>query len=153
MKVGSLSELKRILQEKIDVALLTDTADTVSEVMMEHIVTDVYESYIPVMYNRRYNNGGLADPDNISVSLDEYGRLYVGQFTLSDKYYRMGEYILTSSNYGKPIADIIETGKGYDVVSPGARPFLKNTREDLQKNKQHVDALKKGLKKQGLEVK
>lgn len=153
MKVGSLSELRSVLQEKIDVALLTDTAETVTDVMLEHIVSDVYEEYIPTTYKRRYNNGGLADPDNIITYLDEYGRLYVEQFTLGDKYYKMGDYILISSNYGKPIADIIETGEGYDIVSPGARPFLHNTREDLRKNKQHVSALKKGLKKQGLEVK
>lgn len=41
----SLKELEKALQEKVDIALLTDVAQTVTEVMQNHIAQDVYDVY------------------------------------------------------------------------------------------------------------
>lgn len=48
----SLKELEKALQEKVDIALLTDVAQTVTEVMQDHIAQDVYDVYNPSRYAR-----------------------------------------------------------------------------------------------------
>jgi hypothetical protein len=60
----------------------------------------------------------------------------------------------------KNLPELIEYGhgyKGYLYDYPGSpysepRPFTANTIEDLEKHGQHIDALRKGLKKRGFTV-
>lgn len=151
MVCKDLKELEKELRKRIDVAMLTDVAQTVSEVMIDHIHRDVYDVYKPTIYSRRWDNGGLADPDNI-VSSIEGDTLIVENYTLGNKYFN-GMNNCISGNYNKPIASIIETGVGYDTGFDMPRPFMKNTIYDLDTNKYHVIALKQGLNKLGLEVK
>lgn len=156
MKVKSIKNLKKVLQGRVDIALKEDVTDVVRDVMTDHIVTDVYEKYSPKTYQRRENCDGLLDPNNISSSVDN-GKLSVKNDTLGSKYYNHGNEIKTSQNYNKPIADVIETGKGYDIegweYDNVPRPFMSNTYDDLQKNKHHIEAMRNGLRKQGLKVK
>lgn len=167
----SLKELQNAIQDKIDYALLTDVADTVSDVMTDHITKDVYDKYNPHMYQRRFNqsgndidslfddtdNVGLLNPENIISSIENSNILTVENVTVGSKYYFYGGERRISQNAGDLISGVIETGDGYDIhgwVYDGMpRPFIQNTREDLKNNKYHVIALKQGLKKQGLEVK
>ena len=67
-----------------------------------------------------------------------------------------------TENYGKGLVDLVEFGHGksghlYDYPSSknfaDLRPFVQNTHEDLKKNKQHVEALKSGFKKEGIKIK
>lgn len=143
-----MKELQNALQDKIDYALLTGVSDTVSEVMTDHIIRDVYDVYNPLLYLRRYNQGGLLDKNNINSSIEE-DTLIVENNTKGNPY-------LLSASKGKEIVEIIETGNGYDFENWEyygiPRPFIQNTRDDLKANKYHVKALKQGLKKQGLEV-
>ena len=152
----NLKELQNALQDKIDYALLTDVADTVSDVMTDHIARDVYDVYTPATYKRRLNNGGLLDKDNINSSIEE-NTLVVENNTKGKPYYRVGAGFTYSQNKGKEIVGVIETGDGYDIhdweYDGVPRPFIQNTREDLKNNKYHITALKQGLEKQGLEVK
>ena len=68
MVVKNLKELERELKARIDYALLTDVAEVVTTVMLDHIERDVYDSYVPHEYVRRYDNGGLMDISNINSS-------------------------------------------------------------------------------------
>ena len=152
----NLKELQNALQDKIDYALLTDVADTVSDVMTDHIARDVYDVYAPATYKRRLNNGGLLDKDNINSSIEE-NTLVVENNTTGKPYYQIGTGFTYSQNKGKEIVGVIETGDGYDIhdweYDGVPRPFIQNTQEDLKNNKYHITALKQGLEKQGLEVK
>ena len=65
MVVKNLKELERELRTRIDYALLTDVTEVVTTVMLDHIERDVYDSYVPHEYVRRYDNGGLMDINNI----------------------------------------------------------------------------------------
>lgn len=151
MVCKNLKELEKELRKRIDIAMLTDVTQTVSEVMIDHIQQDVYDTYEPTVYNRRWDNGGLADPNNV-VSSMEGNTLIVENYTLGNQYIngRNGD---VSKNYNKPIVNIIETGVGYDTRFNMKRPFIENTIYDLATNKYHVEALKQGLNKTGLEVK
>lgn len=143
----NFKELEKELKKRIDFALLTDVTQVVSEVMIDHISEDVYDSYESTMYDRRYDNGGLLDPDNIVSSL-EGSTLVIENHTVGNPYITGS----ISKNSGKAIAGVIETGIGYDTNFSMRRPFIKNTRYDLFTNKYHVKALKQGLNKLGLEV-
>ena len=70
MVVKNLKELERELRTRIDYALLTDVAEVVTTVMLDHIERDVYDSYVPHEYVRRYDNGGLMDINNINSSIE-----------------------------------------------------------------------------------
>lgn len=145
----NLKELEKELRKRIDVAMLTDVAQAASDVMIDHIQQDVYDVYEPFYYDRRYDDGGLADPNNI-VSSIEGNTLIIENYTLGNQY--VGGYWGISKNTDKPISNIIETGIGYDTRFNMKRPFMKNTIYDLATNKYHVKALKQGLTKLGLEV-
>ncbi len=173
MIVNSLKELEKELKKRIDKALKTEVQAIVTDIMIDHIVTDVYEAYEPERYWRRLNqtglnsgspyddsdNTGLLDPENIQFTFDGNGNMIVENVTVGARYYygydkgRVGWHV--SDNAGKYITPVIETGNGYDVFGDGMipRPFMQNTRDDLEKNHYVKKALKIGLKEQGLEVK
>lgn len=155
----SLKELEKALQEKVDVALLTDVAQIVTEVMQDHIAQDVYDVYTPCIYVRRADENGLLDSRNINSSI-KGNMLIVENNTLGSPYFydpNNKKKIRKSINAGKEIAGVIETGIGYDIsdwwYDGIPRPFIENTRDELKDYEWHKKALKQGLQKQGLEVK
>lgn len=152
----SLKELEKALHEKVEIALLTDVAETVRDVMLDHIIEDVYDEYTPFEYSRRNNENGLMDGNNINASI-EGNTLIVENNTLGKPYYREGKELKRSQNAGQEIAGVIETGQGYDIhdweYDGIPRPFIENTRRELVDYDWHKKALKQGLQKQGLEVK
>ena len=152
----SLKELEKALQEKVEIALLTDVAETVRDVMLDHIIEDVYDEYTPFEYSRRNNENGLMDGNNINASI-EGNTLIVENNTLGRPYYRDGKELKRSQNADQEIAGVIESGQGYDIhdweYDGIPRPFIENTRKELVDYDWHKKALKQGLQKQGLEVK
>ena len=53
---------EQIMQEIID--------EEVIPIMLEVIDKEVYNVYTPKVYERRYKNGGLADPSNFDSTID-----------------------------------------------------------------------------------
>lgn len=151
----NLKELEKELYKRINIALDTDVADTVKDVMTDHIIQDVYDKYDPTAYQRRYNDGGLLDSENIVATIGDDGELLVQNVTMGSGTYYIPNIkkTFTSANADKFITPVIEYGKGYDVVDIEPRPFIQNTHDDLEQNHYHTEALKRSLKKQGLEVK
>ena len=154
----NLKELEKELYKRINTALDTEVADTVKEVMTDHIVKDVYDKYEPKLYQRRYNDGGLLDPENIIATMGNDGELLVQNITLgSDTVYSQdpsGFGYYNSRNANEFITPIIESGVGYDAWDEAfPRPYVQNTHDDLEQNHYHTEAMKRSLKKQGLEVK
>lgn len=156
MRVNNLKELERELKKRINNALVNEVSDTVQDVMTDHIIGDVYDKYDPVAYTRRLNDGGLLDRDNMLSDLKGDGMLSVKNITLGDKYYTFAGEQRISQNYNKPIAEIIESGEGYDVhgweYDGVERPFMKNTAQDIKDNHYHTLAMKQALERKGLEV-
>ena len=175
-----LLEKQKMLREKVRKAKQAQNGDdglTMADLISifaeaEHMpLQDVYDKYHPKRYMRRYNqsgnaisspfddtdNTGLLDPNNIIFTIDGEGGLLVENITLGSKYYFYGGERRISDNAGEPIAGVIETGQGYDVggwaYDGVPRPFIQNTHDDLEQNHYHTEAMKRSLKKQGLEVK
>ena len=152
----NLKELEKELYKRINTALDTDVADTVKEVMADHIRDDVYNKHKPKYYSRRGSDCGLADPENLNATLGSDGELFVQNITLGSKtfYSKHAQGYVPSGNANEFITPIIESGVGYDAWEDAfPRPYVQNTHDDLEQNHYHTEAMKRSLKKQGLEVK
>ena len=148
-------ELYNELMERINKSLLDDVAPMVEKTMLEHIENDVYRAYSPSSYMRRgEKDKGLLDPENIITTPEHDGCISISNQTLGREFYFYEREPVRSDNADKPIAEIIETGEGYDYWDNAfPRPFMKNTVDEIKTEKKHIEKLKDGLKKLGLEVK
>lgn len=163
MVCKNLSELKAELEKRIENALVNEVADTVKEVVHKHILSDVYNSP-QGRYKRRGEYNGLGDEDNLFAQLVKKNMLSVENITKTNPYLNGIDTSLTfsynsftergySSHMDKDyLAPIIESGNGYDYNSPGARPFMQNSYEELIAFGSHIKAMKEGLRRQGLTV-
>jgi len=151
-KMATIAEqlklIEKHIQLKIQDAMQKEVAETVRKTMQDHIQKDVYNTYIP------YSKGGVTP---------HYKRTYklIADNTIRSKMINNNTLQVTNEREedGIDIVKVIEYGKGYtwgytrDLDEEiGARPFIKNTREDLRINKQHVRALKLGLIRNGVKV-
>ena len=138
-----LLEIEKKIQSKIKSAMQNELSQQSKTTIQMHVVTDVYNVYEPTSYSRSYDQGGLLDRDNIETKM-------IDNNTLKVKNIRKDELD------GRMVDKVIEYGKGYwtqtldDII--GARPFIHNSFIDL-KNGKARDALKRGLIREGLNIK
>lgn len=148
MTAKNLNELKKKLEVAVNEALKQEVTDAIRNEQIEQIQALVYGAYPePKVYERRYGNGGLMDGDNINGVVVN-GRLVVSNDTPPNPNARDG------ATTDKNLIEVIETGVGYDYSpNPGARPFINATVIALESSNAVGNALKSGLKRQGLKVK
>lgn len=144
IKVNTTKDLDKLfaeLQKRINVAQTTDVAATVREEMIDQIEQEVYSVYDPKIYERKKDNGGLTDDDNI------------------DSYMTNATTLVVESNRfdgSKNVGEVVVTGEGYNYGFPYngvERDYVEATRDSLEATGSHVDALVRGLKRQGINVK
>lgn len=141
----TLSEAMAYIQKAIEDVLHNEVFEKVKEVELSHITSDVYGAYPkPKMYSRR-KSGGFSDPNNIQ----DVGGGLVLEVVNNTPPNPDGSPPPTTD---KDLAQVIESGSGYDYFSPGARPYHENTINDLAGSGAHVDALKTGLLKKGIKI-
>jgi len=145
----NMKDIATYLRKKIGSALEVEVGDTIRAVMQAHVETDVYSEYTPYMYERRgSSNGGLGDIDNMETTLLDKMTLMLVNTTLPNPRYRH------SALGSWSVAKAVELGEHYQFsCPPGPRPFTHKTAVDLYRNKQHITALKAGLRRQGLNIK
>jgi len=154
MDFKDLKSLEKYLQVKINNSLHTDVPKDVIKLENEHIESDVYAKYDPDLYIRRRENGGLLDENNYLIEPIENG-VSITNVTTDDGYSENFSDYSTDSNTS--IAPIIEYGEGYSwensriYQKPFERPFVNNTRIELQNGKAK-EFLMKSLIKNGLNV-
>lgn len=146
----NLDSLLAHVQKQIDDTMVDEVADAVVDTMKAEIQNTVYGVYQPKVYNRRFGNGGLLDKDNIKVTPVKNG-IEVKNVTPVNTAYG---YSGSSSDL---LDKIIVTGSGYRYDNGGAylkpRDFYAKTVMDMKLMNQPIDALKKGLKKRGIDTK
>jgi hypothetical protein len=142
-KFKSLDHLYKYIKKEVNKSLDKDVSRVVKDEMKKVIEEVVYNAYEPSQYDRQKDDGGLLDESNIKHGV-ENGQLWIRN---------------TRSDEGKDVAEIVETGVGYDwersriyKMQPFPRPFHEETKENLEKNKKHVDALKDSLKNKGFDI-
>lgn len=138
MTFKNLNSLCRHIEKQIQDTMVNEVADTVKDNMTEAVHTSVYDAYSPQYYNRRMNNGGLSDTHNMEVTEIKNG-ISVHNATPLDN--GRNDYSL----------DDIIVNRGV-LGYPQSRDFYAETAERLQENQEHMEALKQGLKKRGIEV-
>lgn len=148
----NMKDLEKYLQVKINKSLQTEVFEEVRDVEQKNIDQTVYDSYTPKVYERRDILDGLIADKNIEGTLVQNGVLEVKNIAKPSP-------PLFKDVHHTEFPEWIEHGyvKNFwndnDEVWEHPRPFTSNTKEDLESNKQHVKAMKDGLKKQGLDVK
>lgn len=137
---NNLDSLFKHLEKQARSVLKNEIATETVRTMQEKIQEEVYDVYDPKVYVRQGYNGGLIDQDNIEVSM-------VDDNTLSVENIRF--------DGDREVAQIIETGRGYDYsfeYSGVLRPFTEETRKEMRNGKAQ-NLMKQGLVKRGLTVK
>lgn len=142
----TLGEAVQYIRKSIADALNNEVFEAVKEAELSHITTDVYGAYPkPKMYDRRGSVGGFSDPSNIK-NVGSGLTLEVVNETPPNPEGNPPPTI------DKDLAQVIESGDGYDYFSPGARSFHENTVNDLASSGKHVQALKNGLLRHGIKT-
>ena len=156
----ALKQANEKLKPKIDNALTKEVFEAVRETEAAVIPDVVYGAYQPVIYQRRGQYEGLGDTYNIEIA---GGAARGGVLTVVNT---------TEPNHGgvidrdrvttdKNLPLLVERGQGaggaYDFPRRGRgymkpRPFTDKTIEALMITREHVEALKDGLRRQGVKI-
>lgn len=129
------------LNTAVQSAMEGPVADTAKAFLADAVETEVYDVYDPVYYERKKNEGGLSDIDNMEATYD------AANMTLEVEDVRRDE------ETGRLVAPVVESGRGYRYFSPGARPFHKVAEENMAKTGELERALEYGLRQAGFDAK
>ena len=160
----NLNELKMYIQAQINSTLENEVVDEVTNKAIEEARKNVYgayyysQTYEPVIYDRRYEDGGLIDPENFKGSMPQPGVIEIRNITPPHPRYDLGNVF--------NLSELIEYGDGgpggyynfpkgegtYGDFHP-PRPFMNPTKEKLSKGDTLKNIIKEGLKRRGLTVK
>ena len=148
---------KRILEAIQEALWSKSIQEAIIKLHHQAIEETVYNEYTPTLYERRYDDGGLLDENNLDFVVDikplERDLVMYNSTT--------GTGMATTS---EKLTEIIESGIGYDWVKsdiyryedigfPLERPFIQRTRELIEDNRElFEDILKKELIKNGLKI-
>jgi hypothetical protein len=150
MDFKSIKDLNKYLQSKVDETLNDEVAVVVKNQIAEGVRDVVYAAGVPKMYIRRgifSGSSGLGDITKMHHTVNN-GILIVTDDADFDRYYSR-----SNADYSKSLGENIEYGYGtrstwYDKP----RPFIKESRNRLESNNKHIEAMKKGLKRKGMIV-
>lgn len=155
---NNMTELFAYLQANISESLQDQVFEEVRDVEQKHIDGDVYDSYIPQMYVSRDINDGLIADKNIVGEMIDTSTLAVKNVAKPNV-----SITMPPTDYkpvtGTEFASWIEEGSVPNLWDENTYPwnsprrFTENTRDDLERSKRHVYALKKGLKARGIDSK
>lgn len=163
MIFNNLKEFEAYINKLLAETMNDEVAKKVKEVEQRNVEDEVYQGYVtnntggqPWRYKRRRTKEGLQDTSNMVHNVDVMRNSV--QLTV--------ENITTGSNDDFRLDTLIEYGDGYDgkeyqykdnrddtadqYLKP--RPFTQGTIDELKMNKEHVTALKNGLKARGVDV-
>ena len=125
-------------------------AEEMKNIEQEVIEEVVYNAYTPTYYERRYEDGGLSDKENMKetiVSKENNIEIKVKNVTKGNSEYSDAEGY--TAGY---IDEIIETGQGYgyDLDSYiGARPFTEISQNVIDYTDRIVKLFEEELRKKG----
>lgn len=139
---SSLKDLYVYVNKVKTEALETDVAEMAKHEMEKHIQTDVYAAYKPTGYTRTYDllkdvESEMVDADTLEIKDTRYG---IGQ-----------------NGERRDVVKVIEYGRGYDW-SPhldekiGPRPFIANTRDEIEREQLATKTLKEALNNKGIKT-
>jgi hypothetical protein len=148
MEFKNLDDLFKHIQGDIDKVLANKVATTVKEHISDEVVNTVYSAGTPLFYDRRgegnyVGTGSLRDPEEMEVDVNN------GVLTVEDN----ADFKDPSGRmYGTSLAETIEYGTSKTAWWNEERPFISNAETKLFQDKDHVKAMKDGLKRLNYKV-
>lgn len=156
MEFKSLKELERYINKQMADVMRKEVAEKVKDVEQKNIDSTVYDAYAPFVYEHRRDNDGLHDRNNMQSQVTQSGNsveLTVENTTKGkDSNYEIAELIEYGDGANGKEYDFKKNRDGTSYKYLGSRPFTKNTVDELHRTGEHVDEMKKGLKKRGIDV-
>lgn len=160
---NNLKDLFKHINNQITDTLQNEVSEKVKDVQSDKVREVVYGGYTSQKpkYDRRNGNGGLADKSNMKSTVTSSGNdstLEVKNVADSNPNvdYTAGtnapNYLAGIIEYGRDsgLYSYNRTGTESEFMSP--RPFTEETVDELERTEGHVDAMKTGLKKRGIDV-
>lgn len=144
-----LNDLEEFIKDALDETVGGKVVEQIRERQLQIIETLVYRPYQPKIYQRRYQNQGLLDKENIKANKIGVARYSIVNVT---KKKGVGDYLAPLIEYGHGVKD------RYDYPRAGryymrARPFTAMTVEHFKQTDEHISTLKDGLKSKGFRIK
>ena len=155
----SFSALMCAVGKKVDRALKKEVAQEAAEELSLQTQAAVYDAYQPVLYERRGKRGGLLDKKNIAAHAAG------GVLTVKNTARPNRSLSVPPVPYAPPndtqFGAWLERGEAANIfgVPPERapwllpRPFVATAAAELRRTGKHLDALKRGLKRQGIPFK
>jgi hypothetical protein len=141
---NNMTELARLINQQIQQSLETDVAKKVISVAKEHVDKDVYSVYSPKVYSRTgklkesFKSNPIANGIEIENTRKD-GDRYIPEII---------EYGHDASSQGYEHPAYYSGGDNF--IQP--RPFIENTKKEIESGNIHVEELKKSLRSKGLDV-
>ena len=158
IKIRNAKDLEKVLKIVVKNAL-EDTGEDMVDVVKEEIYSTVYSSYLPVSYER---TGDLAESLESTKATEDGNSINVEVKHNTDKIYSVAPNqhysVVDGRSSSESIAEIVHNGlapnifNGEDYPWMHRRPYMDDAKERLKKYKEHIDAMKKYLKKQGIKT-
>ena len=145
MKVRSIRALIREAQRRIDRVTEADAKSAAIDAQLAAIGVAVYDSYTPVMYERRGERGGMGDPKNIACTKVRSGHAIemenVTPFKGSGQSGSLARLIYGGDGYrgmkyDYPSNPLARTADRYPYLAP--RDFMTPAREKTRGNLRQV---------------
>lgn len=143
-----MSSLIAYLQPIINEVLLDEVSDTVRDEIESSAIEVILNAGEPIWYNRRSStnslgSGGIADKTEMDTILISNGVIEVVDNASSSRPWNNGRTLAENLEYGYN-----DMNNWWDQP----RPFIQQSRENLEQNKNHVRSMRDGLRKRGLTV-
>ncbi len=120
-----LQSFLTILDKAVDFCMEHEMKDAAVSEIQRSIYENVYQQYTPRVYDRKYDQGGLLDPDHMASNYDRMTK------TLTVEDMRVDWEPTKQSHFGRNVAEVVETGNGYDWKQIGPRPFHEPAEREL----------------------
>ena len=134
MQVNSIEELKRVLSQEI--AKSINNSDELKEAVNQGS-KQIYDEFEPMTYQRRYEEGGFGDIDNIEMEVQETGNGV--EVTLTNNTLANGD------NEGEYLDYYIDNGIYEWNRKPPERHFMEYSKNIIEENDLIKKIIKKGL--------
>lgn len=148
-KFHSPQQLEKHLTMVMDNVIRTELKEAIVDIWLQVQQERVYDVYSPTRYERRGDEGGLADPDNIDI-VDTIGFKNGVQYVLENITEGAGDSV------GEKINALIEGKEGFMKGVGGAlpaRPYTEEAVQIINENPSSVkDALVKGFARHGIKI-
>ena len=149
------SKIESRLKSAINSAMQGEVQEIIKETESKHAMSDVYGAYAPSYYGRR---GSLADEGNMQAQTGDMEVVVtnIASFNNAYDWNTTGpRMFIPPPNSGQGLASLVENGGHYNYPYgdfTGARPFIANTRAELQGNNRIRDAIASAIGAAGFSV-